>query len=135
MEKPQYLIDTNAVIDFLGKKLPTSGMDFMNRIVDAVPNISIITKIEVLGFNAPDEQSQLLTNFMDDAIVLDLTSNIVDVCIDIRKKNRTQLPDAIIAATALVYDLVLISRNVSDFKNIKGLKVLDPHDLKQQNPH
>jgi hypothetical protein len=71
MEKPQYLIDTNAVIDFLGKKLPSTGMDFMNRIVDAVPNISVITKIEVLGFNAPDEHSQLLTNFMDDAIVLD----------------------------------------------------------------
>ena len=37
-----------------------------------------------------------------------------------------KLPDAIIAATALVYDLTLISRNVSDFKNIEGLKVLNP---------
>ena len=117
------------VIDYLGKKLPSTGMDFMNRIVDAVPNLSVITKIEVLGFNAPDEHFQLLTNFMDDAIVLDLTSTIVDVCIDIRKRNKTQLPDAIIAATALVYNLVLISRNVSDFKNIQGLKVLNSYSL------
>jgi predicted nucleic acid-binding protein len=36
------------------------------------------------------------------------------------------LPDAIIAATALVYDLTLISRNVIDFKGIQGLKVIDP---------
>jgi predicted nucleic acid-binding protein len=60
---------------------------------------------------------------------LDLTSNVVDVSIDIRKKNKTKLPDAIIAATALVYDLVLISRNVSDFKNIEGLQLVDPYAL------
>jgi predicted nucleic acid-binding protein len=60
---------------------------------------------------------------------LDLTSNVVDVSIDIRKKNKTKLPDAIIAATALVYDLVLISRNVSDFKNIEGLQLVDPYTL------
>ena len=66
---------------------------------------------------------------MNDATVLDLTGAIVDVSIEIRKKNKTSLPDAIIAATALVYDLVLISRNVSDFKNIQGLKIIDPHRL------
>jgi predicted nucleic acid-binding protein len=129
MEQPQYLIDTNAVIDYLGNKLPSTGMDFMDRIIDAVPHISVITKIEVLGFNAPDEHSQLLNNFIEDAAVLDLINTIVDVSIDIRKKNKTQLPDAIIAATALVYNLVLISRNVSDFKNIQGLKVLNPYSL------
>jgi len=129
MEKPQYLIDTNAVIDYLGKKLHSTGMDFMDRIIDTVPNVSVITKIEVLGFNAPDEHYQLLTNFMNDATVLDLTGNIVGVSIDIRKKYKTKLPDAIIAATALVYDLILISRNSSDFKNIQGLKVVDPHSL------
>ena len=129
MEQPQYLIDTNAVIDYLGKKLPSSGMDFMNRIIDAVPHISVITKIEVLGFKSSDEHSQLLNNFMDDATIMDLTSAIVDVSIGIRKKNRTKLPDAIIAATALVYDLVLISRNVSDFTTIQGLKVINPHAL------
>lgn len=129
MEQPQYLIDTNAVIDYLGKKLPSAGMDFMDRIVDAVPNVSVITKIEVLGFNAPDQHYQLLANFMDDATILDLTSTIVDISIDIRKKHKTKLPDAIIAATALVYGLVLISRNISDFKNIQGLQVVDPHRL------
>jgi predicted nucleic acid-binding protein len=53
----------------------------------------------------------------------------VEASIDIRKKHKTKLPDAIIAATALVYDLVIISRNISDFKNIDGLQVIDPHSL------
>jgi len=129
MEQSQYLIDSNAVIDYLGKKLPDTGMDFMDHIIDAVPNVSIISKIEVLGFNAPYQHYQLLTNFIEDATVLDLTSTVVDVCIDIRKKHKTKLPDAIIAATALVYDLIIISRNISDFKNIQGLQVVDPHSL------
>lgn len=129
MEQPQYLIDTNAVIDYLGSKMPNKGMEFMNGVIDEIPNISVITKIEVLGFNAPAAHYQVLIDFMEDATVLDLTDSVVDTCIDIRKKYKTKLPDAIIAATALVYDLVLISRNTADFKFIQGLKVIDPYHL------
>lgn len=129
MEQSQYLIDTNAVIDYLGKKLPVKGTDLMNEIIDAIPNVSVVTKIEILGFNAPEEHYQLLTNFMNDATIFDLTSSIVDISIDIRKKHKTKLPDAIIAATAIAYDMILLSRNVSDFKNIQGLQVVDPHTI------
>lgn len=129
MEQSQYLIDTNAVIDYLGKKLPALGMHFMNGIVDDVPNISVITKIEVLGFNTTDENVRLLTNFINDATVFDLTDSIVDICIQIRKRNKTKLPDSIIAATAIAYDLVLVSRNLPDFKNIEGLNVINPHSF------
>jgi predicted nucleic acid-binding protein len=129
MEQPQYLMDTNVVIDYLGNKLPASGMNFMNDIIDAVPHISVITKIEVLGFNAPEHHYTILSDFINDAIVFDLSNNVVEASIVIRKKYKTKLPDAIIAATALVYDLIVISRNISDFKNIDGLKVIDPHSL------
>ena len=127
MEQPQYLIDTNAVIDYLGKKLPAAGMKFMNSIIDAVPNMSVITKIEVLSFSASDEHYQLLTNFMNDATVLDLSNNIVDASIDVRKKHKTKLPDAIIAATALAHGYTLITNNEKDFANIKELKIVNPH--------
>jgi predicted nucleic acid-binding protein len=129
MEQPKYLIDTNVVIDYLGNKLPASSMDFMNDVIDAVPHISVITKIEVLGFNAPEQHYTILSDFINDAIVFDLSNNVVEASIVIRKKYKTKLPDAIIAATALVYDLIVISRNISDFKNIDGLKVIDPHSL------
>jgi predicted nucleic acid-binding protein len=129
MEQPQYLIDTNVVIDYLGQKIPLSGMNFMNTIIDSIPNVSVITKIEVLGFNAPAEHYQLLTDFMNDATIIELTNKVVDTTIEIRKNYKTKLPDAVIAATALVYDLIIISRNVSDFKNIQNLKVINPHSL------
>ena len=129
MEEKQYLIDTNAVIDYLGNKLLASGMDFMNGVIDAVPNVSVKTKIELLGFNTPEQHYKTLTDFINDATVLDLTNNVVETSIEIRKKHKTKLPDAIIAATALVYDLVLISGNISDFKNIDGLHLIDPNSL------
>ena len=36
-------------------------------------------------------------------------------------------------ATALVYKLTLITRNVNDFKKINGLKIIDPYNLSEQS--
>lgn len=129
METKHYLIDTNVVIDFLGNKIPSSGSIFLNSIVDNVPIVSVITKIELLGFNTSPEHYALLNNFINDSSVLGLSNNVVDKCIDIRKRYKTKLPDAIIAATALTFDLVLVTRNVDDFKNIPGLQVINPHEI------
>lgn len=129
MEQPRCLIDTNAVIDYLGNKLPAPGMNFMNGVIDATPNLSVIGKIELLGFNTTADHYKILSDFINDAAILDLSGSVVEMSIEIRRKYKTKLPDAIIAATALVHDLVLITRNVSDFKNIDSLKVIDPHSL------
>jgi predicted nucleic acid-binding protein len=69
---------------------------------------------------------QVLQSFIGDALVIELEQPIKLKTADIRKAHKIKLPDAIIAATALVYDLTLISRNVIDFKGIQGLKVIDP---------
>jgi hypothetical protein len=55
-----------------------------------------------------------------------LDSNAV---IALRKLIKIKLPDAIIAATALVHNLTLLSRNTHDFKNVPGLTVLNPHTM------
>ena len=126
----QCLIDSNAVIDFLGGKLPQAGINFMNNIVNDIPKISVMTKIELLGYNAPPSSYQLLVDFIDSSILLDLSSDIVDRTIVLRKSMRIKIPDAIIAATALVFDLELISRNEDDFKGIAGLKLINPWKIK-----
>jgi len=58
-----------------------------------------------------------------------LTDSIVNRTIAIRKSRSIKLPDAIIAATVLDQKLILVTHNLSDFKNIKGLKIIDPWDL------
>jgi predicted nucleic acid-binding protein len=51
---------------------------------------------------------------------------VVEQAIEIRKAVRIKIPDALVAATALIYGAHLITRNTGDFKNIHGVAVLDP---------
>jgi len=129
MEQGKYLIDSNSVIDYLGNKFPINGMQFMNAVVDASPTVSVITKIEVLGFIAPQEHYNLLTSFMNDATVIDLVPAVVNQTIALRKLYKVKLPDAIIAATAIVYSLAIITRNTKDFESIPELEVINPYIL------
>jgi len=56
-----------------------------------------------------------------------VTSGIIDRAIEIRKKTKVKVPDAIIGASAVVLGCNLITRNVADFKAIDGLKVINPY--------
>ena len=94
------------------------------------PVISVITEIELLCWKTTDERDmEILQNFIDDVRVIEMEKTIKYKAVDIRKKYRIKLPDAIIAATAITYELILISRNVSDFKNIRELQLINPWDI------
>lgn len=122
-----YLLDTNVVINFLDASLPKPGMQFLSGIVDDNPCISVITKIEALGFNFRSANEQnTMEAFIAGSTVLDIDNDIVNKTIEIRKSIKIALPDAIIAAMALVYDFTLLSRNTKDFKNIPELKFQNP---------
>lgn len=126
----RYLLDTNAVINYLDASLPVASMQLINTIVDDEPMVSIVTKMETLGydFKSIEEQTTMET-FINGSAILDLNNDIVNKTIAIRKSKKIKLPDSIIAATAIFYDLILISRNTADFKNIEGLKVIDSHSF------
>jgi len=123
----QYLIDSNAVIDYLSGKLPVLGMNFMHQIINDIPNLSVITKIEILGYKTKNDDQIILSSFVNDSTVIALQDNIVDYTIELRKEYKIKMPDAIIAATALYLGYTLISRNQKDFKNIPNLKLINPH--------
>lgn len=127
MEQLKYLIDTNAIIDFLAKNLPEAGMLFISSIIDETPNVSVITKIEVLGYNTSSEYYLILEDFINDCNVFHLNDEIVEICISLRKNNKIKLPDAIIASTAIANGFTIISRNIKDFQNIKNLNCINPY--------
>lgn len=124
-----YLIDSNAISHYLSGKLSAVATDFMNGLVDEGAVISVITQIELLGFNAPKADAILFRDFVNDSRVIELTEPIVFQTIALRKSRSIKVPDAIIAATALVHELTLLTNNTKDFSNIPGLTVLDPHTL------
>lgn len=129
MGQPQYLIDTNVVIDYLAGKLPAAGMAFVDGVINDRPQLSVITKIELLGYPLIGAPAQVLIDFVNDSDVLQLTEDVADRCIVLWKAHKIKLPDALIAATALVNNLTLLTRNTTDFKNISGLRVINPYDL------
>lgn len=122
----RYLIDSNVLIEFIAKLLPEPAYTALAKIIDEEFNISFISKIEVLGHSLADDN---LREFVKLANVYDINSELIDATIELRLKQKIKLPDAIIAATALVYELVLITRNVNDFKNIPGLQVVNSWEL------
>jgi hypothetical protein len=60
-----HLADSNAAIDYLDNRLPPAGMVFMGEVVSATPNISVISQIEILRFNAPPHASKVLQEFVN----------------------------------------------------------------------
>lgn len=126
----KYIWDTNTAIYYLQQQYPPSAEKFMDDLVaEARPVISAITEIELLCWKTATEKDiKVLHSFIDDAMVIELERPIKLKTADIRKTKRIKLPDAIIAATALVYGLTLVTRNTSDFKNIEGLELVNPWD-------
>jgi predicted nucleic acid-binding protein len=128
----KYLWDTNTTIYYLQQQFPSQAEKFIDdTLKESQPFISVITEIELLCWKTDREKDlEILRNFIDNALVIiELDRSIKLKTEDIRKQHKIRLPDAIIAATALAYDLVLLTRNTSDFKNIPNLKILDPHVL------
>lgn len=89
-------------------------------------NISVITQIEFLGWHKFAEDSALLTlaeRLISNATVFELNDAVAQETIRIRQQFKVKTPDAIIAATARVHDMKVITNNVSDFKNL-GIETL-----------
>jgi len=122
----KFLIDTNVLIDAQRKILPRTGSLFLKQIIDKEFIISFVTYIEVLGYKAATPSME---EFISLATVLEIDKSIINASISIRKNHNIKLPDVIIAATALVNDYTLITRNTSDFKGIKNLQTINPYKL------
>ena len=122
-----YLIDTNIGIYLMNGSLNSNALHFIEPIINATYYLSVITKIELLGFAFADATNLAdTTDFVNDSIVISLTEDIVEQTIELRQHYKIKLPDAIIAATAIVHDFTLISRNDKDFSNIKELSYFNP---------
>jgi predicted nucleic acid-binding protein len=127
MEFKRFLIDTNVAIEYIGEILNEEVLDEIDKIINSGYYISVINKIELLGFHYLSEsENEKFSDFIKNSETIGLDEIVVDKTIEIRRSSKIKLPDAIIAATALVYDLTLLTRNIKDFQKIPGLKFLNP---------
>ena len=119
------IFDTNVLI-YLSKFILKP-----EQILNDENSISIITKIEVLGFQfLNNDERDLLLAICNELKVIRLTDLIAEETINIRQSYRIKLPDALIYATALVENVPLLTNNIKDFISIdRGVKLINPFDL------
>lgn len=125
----KYLIDTCAVIKYLDNIYPPEALSFMDNLVDEDSRVSFITKIELLVWNPPVPSDIIIREeFLDGSEIYFINDDIISLAIQIRKTTNIKLPDAVIAATAMINNLILISDNDNDFLKVEplGLKYLNP---------
>ena len=126
----RYLLDSNTIIDYIAGLYSYKTKQWLNQIIDEEINVSTITKIEVLSFDPDkDDNYPILVEFFEASSIFELTNDVVNKTIQIRQKQKIKLPDAVIASTALVNGLVLVSRNIKDFKSIPDLEIVNPYDI------
>jgi len=127
----KYLWDTNTAIYYLQQQFPANAEKLIDNIVqDYKIIISAITEIELYCWKTPTENDlKILHEFVEDAMVIELEKEIKFKTAELRKEYKIKLPNAIIAATSIVYDLILITRNTKDFSDIKNLQILNPYNI------
>lgn len=124
MERKNYLIDTNIAIYYFGAMLTESSMRFLEPLLKSGYCISVINRIELLGFrNLTDAQYDALQSFVSSATVLELHEAVIIETINIRRRYNVKLPDAIVAATCRVNDCCLLTYNIKDFAKIEHLEL------------
>lgn len=121
-----YLIDTCTISDYVSKNLPENGLKFLDGVIGSIPNLSVVTKIELLSWKTDNSSEEKIKELINDSNVYELSDDVVDGCVQLRRAYKFKTPDAIIAATALACGYELITSNTKDFSNIRGLKITDP---------
>ena len=102
----RYVLDTNVVLYFL------SG-----RLVNSLPvgqfYLSVISEIEMLFFSAiGQEDKSRICEFLSQVTIVGLGDEVKKLTIEICRKYRLKLPDAIVCAMAIVLDSNLLSNDV-----------------------
>ena len=137
-----YLIDTNVISESRKRSKADGGVRaFFKQVAkdDARVFISVVTVgelrrgVELIRHRGDRRQATQLEKWLDQLLqvyedrVLDITTDIAQLWGRLRVPHPENALDKQIAATALIYDLTVVTRNHKDFSNT-GVRLLNPFE-------
>ena len=119
------LVDSNIIV-YAAKP---EHADLRRFIAEHSPAVSAVSYVEVLGYHRLTEtERHHFETFFAVAPVLSLSETVLQQAVRLRQMRKMTLGDALIAGTALVHQLTLVTRNTKDFDWIDGLSLLNPFE-------
>jgi hypothetical protein len=125
------ILDTTMLVDIIRRK--EVALDYLDGISKGadIPRLSIVTSMELIIGCRNKNEVRKVEELLADYDVLDITPLIsrkaYRLISQFSKSHGLVIPDALIAATALVENAVLVTSNVRHFSMIKELRLEEPH--------
>ena len=111
-ESVKAVFDTNILIDYLNGV--ASAKEELAKYT--LRQISIITLIELMVGCRDGDEEKAVRGFLATFEVLEVSSEVAQQAVSLRKQLRLKIPDAIVYATARTQGCILVSRNTKEFK-------------------
>jgi predicted nucleic acid-binding protein len=105
------LLDSDILLDFLDGHAPAARE--IARYHECC--ISIISWMEILAGASTEADEDVRRAFLAHFRVVPLTAHVAEETVKLRRKYRLKLPDAIIWASAITENCLLVSRNTKHF--------------------
>ena len=106
----KYLLDTNFILGMLKKTPEVLNIITSRSLVAHECAYSSITRMELLGFpGITKNEESLIREKLEYLTYISITPSVEDTVIQLRRTKKLKLPDAIIAATALVFQIELLT--------------------------
>lgn len=119
------LVDTNILIDYLRQK--PKAIAFIEQHGKANLALSPIVIMELFQGVLNRVDFQRTRKALNGFVVLDLDTSIAQLAMQLQQQyvlsHQLGIPDALLAATALIYDLELRTYNLKDFHFIPGIQL------------
>lgn len=118
MNGVDFLADTNFIIHL------NQGNVIVEPFLEYNYAISFIIEIVLLGaFSISRAQKQQPQDLIDNCTIIEMEYRLKKKCIVFRNQYKLKIPDAIIAATAILYNIPLITSD-KEFQKIKELQLV-----------
>jgi len=126
MPEELFIVDTDILIDY-SRGIEKAKASIVKLETDNRLAISVITQLELMVGCVNKQDFKLLKTFLKDFEIIPLNSTISDKAVELFEKFRlshgVMIPDMLIASTAIILEVPLISKNQKDFRFIKELKL------------